>query len=135
WQTYINNRLGNRGMQDLPDRLFAHLQTMDLGFFTSTRAGQIQSRLDNDVCGIQSVVTDTASTILANIVTVSSAVVAMALLSWRLTVVSLLVLPLFIYFQIRVGRRRRAVASDTQASLADMSAITEESLSVSGILL
>jgi ATP-binding cassette subfamily B protein len=135
WQTLIANRLGNRVMQDLRDRLFAHLQTMDLAFFTSTRTGQIQSRLGNDVGGIQSVVTDTASTILANVVTVSSAVVAMALLSWRLTIVSLLVMPVFVYFQVRVGRRRRVVASDTQASLADMSAITEESLSVSGILL
>jgi ATP-binding cassette, subfamily B, bacterial len=135
WQTFIANRLGNRVMQDLRDRLFAHLQTMDLAFFTSTRTGQIQSRLGNDVGGIQSVVTDTASSILANIVTVSSAVVAMAVLSWRLTIVSLLVLPLFVRLQIRVGRRRRAVASDTQASLADMSAITEESLSVSGMLL
>ena len=135
WQTLIANRLGNRVMQDLRDRLFAHLQTMDLAFFTSTRTGQIQSRLGNDVGGIQSVVTDTASSILANVVTVSSAVVAMAVLSWRLTIVSLLVLPLFVQLQIRVGRRRRMVASDTQASLADMSAITEESLSVSGILL
>ncbi|HSK97399.1 MAG TPA: ABC transporter ATP-binding protein, partial [Euzebyales bacterium] len=135
WQTLIANRLGNRVMQDLRDRLFAHLQTMDLAFFTSTRTGQIQSRLGNDVGGIQSVVTDTASSILANVVTVSSAVVAMAVLSWRLTIVSLLVLPLFVWFQVRVGRRRRAIASDTQASLADMSAITEESLSVSGILL
>jgi ATP-binding cassette subfamily B protein len=135
WQTLIANRLGNRVMQDLRDRLFEHLQTMDLAFFTSTRTGQIQSRLGNDVGGIQSVVTDTASSILSNVVTVSSAVVAMALLSWRLTIVSLLVLPLFVYFQIRVGRRRRLVASDTQASLADMSAITEESLSVSGMLL
>jgi ATP-binding cassette subfamily B protein len=135
WQTLMANRLGNRVMQDLRDRLFEHLQTMDLAFFTSTRTGQIQSRLGNDVGGIQSVVTDTASSILSNVVTVSSAVVAMTVLSWRLTIVSLLVLPLFVYFQIRVGRRRRAVASDTQASLADMSAITEESLSVSGMLL
>jgi ATP-binding cassette, subfamily B, bacterial len=135
WQTLIANRLGNRVMQDLRDRLFAHLQAMDLAFFTATRTGQIQSRLGNDVGGIQSVVTDTASTILSNVVTVSSAVVAMAVLSWRLTIVSLLVMPLFVYFQVRVGRRRRVIASDTQASLADMSAITEESLSVSGILL
>jgi ATP-binding cassette subfamily B protein len=135
WQTFIANRLGNRVMQDLRDRLFAHLQTMDLAFFTSTRTGQIQSRLGNDVGGIQSVVTDTASSILANIVTVLSAVVAMTVLSWRLTIVSLLVLPLFVRLQIRVGRRRRVVASDTQASLADMSAITEESLSISGMLL
>jgi ATP-binding cassette, subfamily B, bacterial len=135
WQTLIANRLGNRVMQDLRDRLFAHLQTMDLAFFTATRTGQIQSRLGNDVGGIQTVVTDTASTILSNIVIVTGALVAMVVLSWRLTVVSLVLMPLFIVLQIRVGRRRRAIASDTQASLADMTAITEESLSVSGILL
>jgi ATP-binding cassette subfamily B protein len=135
WQTLIANRLGNRVMQDLRDRLFAHLQTMDLAFFTATRTGQIQSRLGNDVGGIQTVVTDTASTILSNIVIVTGALVAMVVLSWRLTVVSLVLMPLFVVLQIRVGRRRRAIASDTQASLADMTAITEESLSVSGILL
>jgi ATP-binding cassette, subfamily B, bacterial len=135
WQTLIANRLGNRVMQDLRDRLFAHLQTMDLAFFTATRTGQIQSRLGNDVGGIQNVVTDTASSVLSNVVVVLSALVAMALLSWRLTLVSLLVMPLFVVLQIRVGRKRRAVASDTQASLADMTAITEESLSVSGMLL
>jgi ATP-binding cassette subfamily B protein len=108
---------------------------MDLAFFTATRTGQIQSRLGNDVGGIQTVVTDTASTILSNIVIVTGALVAMVVLSWRLTVVSLVLMPLFVVLQIRVGRRRRAIASDTQASLADMTAITEESLSVSGILL
>lgn len=135
WQTLIANRLGNRVMQDLRDDLFAHLQRMDLAFFTATRTGQIQSRLGNDVGGVQTVVTDTASTILSNIVVVVGALVAMFLLSWQLTVVSLVLLPLFVYLQLRVGRVRRAVASDTQSSLAEMTAITEESLSVSGMLL
>jgi ATP-binding cassette subfamily B protein len=135
WQTLIANRLGNRVMQDLRDDLFAHLQRMDLAFFTATRTGQIQSRLGNDVGGVQTVVTDTASTILSNIVVVVGALVAMFLLSWQLTIVSLVLLPLFVFLQLRVGRTRRAVASDTQSSLAEMTAITEESLSVSGMLL
>ena len=135
WQTLIANRLGNRVMQDLRDDLFAHLQRMDLAFFTATRTGQIQSRLGNDVGGVQTVVTDTASTILSNVVVVVGAVVAMFLLSWQLTVVSLVLLPLFVLLQLRVGRTRRAVASDTQSSLAEMTSITEESLSVSGMLL
>jgi len=122
-------------MQDLRDDLFAHLQRMDLAFFTATRTGQIQSRLGNDVGGVQTVVTDTASTILSNVVVVVGAVVAMFLLSWQLTVVSLVLLPLFVLLQLRVGRTRRAVASDTQSSLAEMTSITEESLSVSGMLL
>ncbi len=135
WQTLIANRLGNRVMQDLRDRLFAHLQTMDLAFFTATRTGQIQSRLGNDVSGVQSVVTDTASTVLSNVVIVAGALVTMVVLSPQLTIVSLALLPLFVYLQIRVGRVRRVVASDTQSSLAEMTAITEESLSVSGMLL
>jgi ATP-binding cassette subfamily B protein len=135
WQTLITNRLGNRVMQELRDRLFAHLQAMDLAFFTATRTGQIQSRLGNDVGGVQTVVTDTASTVLSNVVVVVGALVTMFVLSWQLTVVSLVLLPLFIYLQLRVGRARRAVASDTQSSLAEMTAITEESLSVSGMLL
>ena len=135
WQTLIANRLGNRVMQDLRDDLFAHLQRMDLAFFTATRTGQIQSRLGNDVGGVQTVVTDTASTILSNVVVVVGALVAMFLLSWQLTLVSLVLLPLFVFLQLRVGRTRRAVASDTQSSLAEMTTITEESLSVSGMLL
>lgn len=103
WQTLLANRLGNRVMQDLRDNLFAHLQRMDLAFFTATRTGQIQSRLGNDVGGVQTVVTDTASTILSNVVVVSGSLVAMVLLSWQLTIVSLVLLPLFVHLQLRVA--------------------------------
>ena len=138
WQTYLTTALGNRVMRDLRDlrvRLFAHLQRMDLGFFTSTRTGEIQSRLGNDVAGVQTVVTDTASTILGNSVTVVSALVAMLVLSWRLTLVALLLMRVFIWLQVRVGRVRRRIAGQTQGSMADMTAITQETLSVSGVLL
>ncbi len=135
WQTYLTTELGNRVMRDLRDRLFAHLQRMDLGFFTSTRTGEIQSRLGNDVAGVQTVVTDTASTILGNSVTVVSALVAMLVLSWRLTLVALVLMPVFIALQVRVGRVRRRIAGQTQGSMADMTAITQETLSVSGVLL
>jgi ATP-binding cassette subfamily B protein len=134
-QTYLTTRLGNDVMRDLRDRLFTHLQRMELAFFTRTRTGEIQSRLGNDVAGVQSVVTDTASSILGNTVTVLSALVAMVLLSWRLTLVAVVLLPVFIAMQVRVGRSRRAVAGDTQRSVADMTAITQETLSVSGVLL
>jgi ATP-binding cassette, subfamily B, bacterial len=134
-QTYLTSVLGQRVMQDLRNRLYAHLQAMSLRFFTSTRTGEIQSRLQNDVAGIQTVVTDTASSILANIVIVVSTVIAMAILSWQLTLLSLLVVPGFVYLTYRVGRVRRRIAASTQESLAEMSAITEETLSVSGILL
>jgi ATP-binding cassette, subfamily B, bacterial len=134
-QTYLTTLLGNRVMADLRSRLFAHMQSMDLGFFTATKTGAIQSRLANDVGGVQTVLTDTASSILSNVVTVISSLVAMTLLSWQLTLVALALLPLFIWLQTRVGRVRRGIASRTQASLSDMTAITQEALSVSGVLL
>ena len=134
-QTYLTNWVGNRVMQDLRDRLYAHLQAMPLAFFTGTRTGEIQSRLANDVGGVQTVVTSTASSILSNVVTVLSSLVAMVVLSWELTAVSLVLVPLFVYLTWRVGRVRRAVTAETQESMAEMSAITQETLSVSGILL
>jgi ATP-binding cassette subfamily B protein len=134
-QTYLTTGLGNHVMADLRNRLFAHMQAMDLGFFTATKTGAIQSRLANDVGGVQTVLTDTASSILANVVTVVSSLVAMLLLSWQLTLVALALMPLFIWLQTRVGRVRRALATRTQTSLSDMTAITQESLSVSGVLL
>jgi ATP-binding cassette subfamily B protein len=135
WQTYLTTLLGNRVMADLRSRLFAHLQRMDLAFFTATRTGAIQSRLANDVGGVQSVLSDTASSILSNVVTVVAALVAMLLLSWQLTLVAVALLPVFVVLQVRVGRVRRRLAGRTQESLSDMTAITEESLSVSGVLL
>jgi ATP-binding cassette, subfamily B, bacterial len=135
YQTWQTTLLGNRVMADLRGRLFEHLQRMDLAFFTATRTGAIQSRLANDVGGVQSVLSETASSILGNVVTVVAALVAMLLLSWQLTIVAVALVPLFVVLQIRVGRVRRALAGRTQQSLSDMTAITEESLSVSGVLL
>jgi ATP-binding cassette subfamily B protein len=134
-QTYLANQVGQRVMQDLRNGLYGHLQRMPLRFFTSTRTGEIQSRLSNDVGGVQSVVTDTASTILSNVVILISTLVAMVILSWQLTVLSLILTPLFIWLTAKVGKARAQVAAATQQSLAEISAITEETLSVSGILL
>jgi ATP-binding cassette subfamily B protein len=122
-------------MQDLRNALYSHLQHMPLRFFTNTRTGEIQSRLSNDVGGVQSVVTDTASNVLANVVTIASTLIAMLLLSVPLTLLSLALLPLFLWLTVKVGRARREVSSSTQKTLADLTAITEETLSVSGILL
>jgi ATP-binding cassette, subfamily B, bacterial len=134
-QTYLTTLLGNRVMADLRGRLFEHLQRMDLAFFTATRTGAIQSRLANDVGGVQSVLSETASSILSNVVTVAASLVAMLLLSWQLTLVAVALMPVFVLLQVRVGRVRRRLAGRTQESLSDMTAITEESLSVSGVLL
>ncbi|HEX2057882.1 MAG TPA: ABC transporter ATP-binding protein [Actinomycetota bacterium] len=135
WQTYTNNIVGQRVMQDLRNSLYAHLQHMPLRFFTSTRTGEIQSRLSNDVGGVQGVLTDTASSILANVSIVLSTVVTMFILSWELTVLSLAILPFFMVLSKKVGEVRREVSGRTQESLADLTAHMQETLSVSGILL
>jgi len=134
-QSWLNNMIGQGVMRDLRAALYSHLQSMPLRFFTETRTGEIQSRLSNDVGGIQGVVTDTAASITANVAIAVSTVVAMALLDWRLTLLSLGLLPFFIILTFRVGKVRRAVSTETQQALAEMSAATEETLSVSGMLL
>jgi ATP-binding cassette subfamily B protein len=134
-QAYLNNVIGQNVMQDLRGALYAHLQRMPLRFFTETRTGEIQSRLANDVGGVQSVVTDTASSVTSNLATAISTIIAMLIIDWRLTALSLGVTPFFLYLTYRVGKVRREVSSETQKSLAEMSAMTEETLSVSGILL
>src|SRR5688572_6141550 len=135
WQSYLSNVVGQRVMNDLRLALYTHLQWMPLRFFTETRTGEIQSRISNDVGGVQSVVTDTASSLLSNFATVATTVIAMWILDWRLTLLSLGLMPIFAYITFRVGKVRREVSTLTQRSMAEMSAITEESLSVSGILL
>jgi len=134
-QSYLNNLIGQRVMQDLRSALYTHLQRMPLRFFTDTRTGEIQSRLANDVGGVQSVVTDTASSVTSNFAIAISTIIAMWLIDWRLTILSLGMLPFFMYLTFRVGKVRREVSTETQKSLAEMSALTEETLSVSGILL
>ena len=134
-QTYLANWVGLRVMQDLRNALYSHLQFMPLRFFTTTRTGEIQSRIANDVGGVQSVFTDTVSSILSNIVVIVSTLIAMLLLSWQLTVLSLFMLPFFLWLTVKVGRARREVATSTAKTYADLTAVTEETLSVSGILL
>ena len=134
-QTYLSNKVGQSVMRDLRAALYSHLQSMPLRFFTETRTGEIQSRLSNDVGGIQSVVTDTAASVTNNVAVVLSTIVAMLFIDKRLTVLSLAILPVFAFVANRVGKVRRAASTETQQSLADLSAATEETLSVSGILL
>ncbi|AZZ49528.1 ABC transporter ATP-binding protein [Rathayibacter rathayi] len=135
WQTYLTATVGNTVMGDLRIRLFRHLQAMELGFFTRTRTGIIQSRLANDVGGVATVLTNTVSSVLGNTVTVIAAVVAMLLLSWQMTIVALVLTPVLVIVQRRVGQVRARIATKTQESLSEMTAITQETLSVSGILL
>jgi ATP-binding cassette, subfamily B, bacterial len=134
-QTYLATRVGQHVMRDLRDDLYAHLQRLPLRFFTTTRTGEIQSRLAHDVGGVQTVVTQTAASILANVVILASTIAAMLLLSWQLTLLSLGLLPVFAWITARVGEARRKVAKTAQESLAEITAVSEETLSVSGMLL
>ena len=135
WQTLLSNQVGQSVMHDLRSQVYRHLQRLSLAFFTRTRTGEVQSRIANDIGGIETVVTSTATSVLANVTTVLATVVAMVLLDWRLAVFSLALLPLFVWLTKRVGAQRKKVAAERQASLADVSSIVQESLSVSGILL
>ena len=135
WQTYLTATVGNTVMGALRVRLFGHLQKMELAFFTRTKTGIIQSRLQNDVGGVASVLTNTISSVLGNTVTVAAAFVSMLVLSWQLTVVAVILMPILVIAQRKVGRVRAKIATKTQESLSDMTAITQETLSVSGILL
>ncbi len=134
-QTYLSNIVGQRVMHDLRAQVYRHLQRLSLAFFTRTRTGEIQSRIANDIGGVQTVVTTTATSIVSNVTTVVASVVAMFLLDWRLALFSLAVLPFFVLLSRRVGAKRKAITTVKQGAMADISSLVQESLSVSGILL
>ncbi len=135
WQTLLSNQVGQSVMHDLRTKVYRHLQRLSLAFFTRTRTGEVQSRIANDIGGIENVVTSTATSVLSNVTTVLATIVAMVLLDWRLAAFALALLPLFVWLTKRVGAQRKKVTAQRQASLADVSSIVQESLSVSGILL
>ena len=135
WQTWLTATVGNDVMGSLRMRLFSHLQSMELAFFTKTKTGIIQSRLQNDVGGVAGVLSNTISSVIGNTVTVIAALVSMIILSWQMTIVAVILLPVLVIAQRRVGQVRARIATKTQESLSDMTAITQETLSVSGILL
>ena len=135
YQTLMSNQVGQRVMHDLRSAVYRHLQRLSLAFFTRTRTGEVQSRIASDIGGVQSVVTSTATSIVANATTIVASVVAMFILDWRLAILSLGLLPLFVLLTRRVGAQRREITTRRQETIADMSSIVQESLSVSGILL
>jgi ATP-binding cassette, subfamily B, bacterial len=134
-QTWLSNSVGQRVMHDLRSAVYEHLQRMSLAFFTRTHTGEVQSRIANDIGGIDNVVTSTATSIMSNVTTVLAVLVAMVALNWMLAVFSLALLPFFLWLTRRVGEERKRITSVRQSRLADMSTLVEESLSVSGILL
>ncbi|MFF2629677.1 ABC transporter ATP-binding protein [Kitasatospora griseola] len=134
-QTLISTTVGQRVMHDLRTSVYRHLQRMSLAFFTRTRTGEVQSRIANDIGGMQATVTGTATSLVSNLTAVVASVVAMVALDWRLTIVSLLLLPVFVWISRRVGRERKRITGERQRQLAKLSSAVQESLSVSGILL
>ncbi len=134
-QTYLSNLVGQRVMHDLRAQVYRHLQRLSLAFFTRTRTGEIQSRIANDIGGVQTVVTNTATSIVSNVTTVVATIVAMVLLDWRLAIFSLALTPIFVAVAKKVGNQRKRITTEKQGVMADMSSLVQESLSVSGILL
>src|SRR5438045_2493329 len=134
-QTYLNNVIGQNVMRDFRNKLYQHLQSMSLRFFTSTKTGEIQSRLSNDVGGVQGVVTNTATSVVSNVSTALSTIIAMLFISPLLTLISLGLLPIFLWITYKVGNVRRITSKETQQSMAALTALMQETLSVSGILL
>ncbi|WP_455749652.1 ABC transporter ATP-binding protein [Micromonospora chalcea] len=134
-QTWISTRVGQQVMHRLRADVFAHLQRQSIGFFVRTRTGEVQSRITNDIGGMQSVVTSTATSIAANLTTVVATTIAMLALSWRLTLVSAVVLPPALWLTRRVARLRREITAQRQRELADLTVTIEEGLSVSGVRL
>jgi ATP-binding cassette subfamily B protein len=134
-QTWLSNAVGQRVMHDLRSAVYDHLQRLSLAFFTRTRTGEVQSRIANDIGGVENVVTNTATSIVSNVTTVLATVVAMFLLDWRLAAFALALLPLFVLLTRRVGAQRKKITKVRQETMADMSSLVQESLSVSGILL
>ncbi|MFD8309224.1 ABC transporter ATP-binding protein [Streptomyces sp. NPDC059690] len=135
WQTYLSARVGQLVMHDLRTAVYSHLQRMSLAFFTRTRTGEVQSRIANDVGGMQVTVTTTATALVSDVTTVLATVIAMVLLDWRLTLASLVVLPGFVWVSRRVGDELRVLTRSRQRQFADLSSNVQESLSVSGIIL
>jgi len=134
-QTLLSNQVGQRVMHDLRAAVFRHLQRLSLAFFTRTRTGEVQSRISNDIGGVQNVVTNTATSIASNVTTVAATMVGMIFLNWKLALFAFALLPLFVLLTRRVGNERRRIAKTTQETLADISSLVQESLSVSGIML
>src|SRR5438874_3827713 len=134
-QSYLSTQVGQSVMHDLRTTVYRHLQRLSLAFFTKTRTGEVQSRIANDIGGVDNVLTSTATSVMATVTTVIATIVAMFLLDWRLAVFALALMPIFVWMTRKVGGQRRKIAAIRQESMADISSLVQESLSVSGILL
>jgi ATP-binding cassette subfamily B protein len=134
-QSYLSTQVGQNVMHDMRTAVYRHLQRLSLAFFTKTRTGEVQSRISNDIGGVDNVLTSTATSVMSTITTITATVIAMFLLDWKLALLSLGLLPLFVWITRKVGDARRKVATSRQESMADITSLVQESLSISGILL
>ena len=134
-QSYLSTQVGQSVMHDLRTSVYRHLQRLSLAFFTKTRTGEVQSRIANDIGGVDNVLTSTATSVMSTVTTVIATVVAMFLINWELALIALGLMPIFVLITRRVGSARREIATTRQESMADISSLVQESLSVSGILL
>ena len=134
-QSFLNAVVGQNVMRDFRDRLFDRLQSLSLRFFTATQTGEIQSRVFNDVGGAQAALTDTLGSFLTNLATATSALIAMFYISVPLTLISIVLLPVFMWLTLKVGDTRRSTSRKVQQGIASINSLTQEVLSVSGILL
>ena len=134
-QTWISTKVGQHVMHELRTSVFTHLQRQSIAFFTRTRTGEVQSRIQNDIGGMESVVTSTATSIASNLTTAVATAVAMVALSWRLSLISLVVMPAAIFLTRKVAKMRRAITTQQQRELADLNVTIEEGLSVNGVQL
>ncbi len=134
-QTWIATKVGQQVMHGLRTSVFGHLQRQSVAFFTRTRTGEVQSRITNDIGGMESVVTSTATSIAANFTTAIATAAAMIVLSWQLSLISLVVMPPSIYLTRKVARMRRAITTEQQRELADLNVTIEEGLSINGVQL
>jgi len=134
-QSYLSTQVGQSVMHDMRTTVYRHLQRLSLAFFTKTRTGEVQSRIANDIGGVDNVLTSTATSVMSTITTIAATVIAMFLLDWKLALLSLGLLPVFVWVTRKVGEARRLVATSRQESMADITSLVQESLSVSGILL
>lgn len=135
WQSYLVTTVGQAVMFDLRNEMYERLLRQSLRFFTTTKSGEIQSRLQNDVSGVQGVVTGTLVSLATNTLVFVTTLAVILRIDWRLSLIALGVLPLFILPTRKVGQLRKRLSKETQERLAELTAMIQESLSINGFLL
>jgi ATP-binding cassette subfamily B protein len=135
YQGYLNSFVGEAIMRDIRTSMVSHLHRMSLSFFTNTKTGEIMNRVSSDVDNVDNIVTGTLVTIVTNVMTMLTTVVTIFVLDWRLALLSLVVVPLMILPLSPIGRRMYAIRKKTRERRDEIESLTQETLSISGIIL